>query len=215
MIGINLIPEVVQHDQTKRRHVRRWVSSVCAAAVLLAIPLTIDRVKRAEAFELASKRVKLERELVAVQTDVASLSAQVHETRQRLERAIALRAKRPWSAMFTMIEQRLPDLCWLVSVATDPPTPRGGPARSGVPPHRREEAGAAENQEQEDEPEVVVIETPRKLVVSGYALDAAAPYALVESLKQAGVFQSVELVQVRGEPVGNHPCFRFDLVCEW
>lgn len=217
MVKINLIPETIQRAQTRRQHSRCWVASILASAVILAIPLTIDRVQRAEAVELAKQCSQLDQELEAVQTKVESLSARAGETRRRLERAIALRAKRPWSAMFTMIEERMPDDCWLVSVATDPPAPRGGrtafvashsgPTTSAVAPG---EEGATANDEV-----VVVIEAPRKLVVSGYTLDAADPHVFVNALKGAEVFTDVALEQVRGEMLGSHPCFRFELICEW
>ena len=108
--------------------------------------------------------------------------------------------------MFAMIEQCMPEGCWLISVATDPPTPRGALSTPKAP---------GPDAESEEQAAVVVVDAPRKLAIMGFAVDAADPHAFVRALKNTEVFTNVTLQHVRREPVGRRSCFRFDLVCEW
>ncbi len=207
MVRINLISETVQLAQAKRRRIKAWAISILLAAAVLAVPLTIDRVQRAEATELGLQNRRLQAELTRMRADLAALTTLMDEVGSQLERAAALRSKRPWSAMFAMIDQCMPQGCWLVSIATDPAAPPPGGGRKKVVRVRDLDA--------DEIPAVVVIDAPRMLRIAGFAMDASEPLAFASNLKETAVFTGVILEHLRLEPVLDGSYFRFELICEW
>ena len=206
MIGVNLIPQAVQTAQARRRHVGRWTTALATVSLALAVPLAIDWYDRARADDLRAEHSELEQRLGTQRGELRALTGQLQEVGTRLERANALRAKRAWSSLLAMIGRRMPEGCWLTSIATDPPVPSEGAAR-GPAPHKNDPAS--------QQATTLAIESPRMLRLAGYAADVAEPHEFVAKLKETGVFSRVVLERSRSEPVLDGTYFRFDLVCEW
>lgn len=206
MIGVNLIPWSLQVAQRRRLHMRRWAAAALIAGAMLCVPAMSDRVRQAEASELGLRNRRLQAQLAGLRRDVRSISAKAERVQLQIDRAEALRSKRSWSALISLIGQCMPDGSWSTSIATDPPTaPHGGSRSSARPGHKGDSGG----------PTTVVIEAPRRLRISGYATDAVEPLAFVTNLKSAGVFRDVSLESSRREPVLDGSYFRFSVVCDW
>jgi len=211
MSGVNLIPQTVQTAQARRRRLKRWGVSVVASLALLAAPIVTDWVRRAAADDLRRQNDAARTRATALRAELRTLTSEAEQARVHLERATALRSKRAWSSIFSMIADRMPAGCWLTSVATDPSTPTASAAPhtvsalrlSGVPAIR---PGAETT---------VVIDAPRRLMISGFATEVVEPHQFVTSLKETGIFSSVVLERTNREPVLDGWYFRFQLVCEW
>jgi len=209
MIELNLLPLEVQLAGARRRRIRQWSAAAVVAAMIAAIPFGMDTMRRLRADDLRGQNDALQSELTSTRTELRTLSASAVEATLQLERTLALRTKRSWSGLLAFIGSCLPDECWLTSVATDPPIPMGaGPIRPV--PSQTAVAGTPPKEKQ-----VVTIDAPRKLRISGLAIDAAQPHGFVSRLKESNVFQGVTLEQSVLEQGEAEPHFRFSLVCEW
>lgn len=205
MAGVNLIPESVWLAQARRRHVRHWALWITLAACAVAVLSGIEWFHEATAAELRARNDTLQSELETVRGELVSLTSEAHRVHLQIERAKALRSKRAWSGMLAMIASCMSPGAWLTSIATDPPTPPEGGARS-------KRQGSNETDESHA---VVVIEAPRRLRISGYALEDAHPDEMVVRLKNAEVFTRVVSGGRHREPMLDGSYFRFELVCEW
>lgn len=203
---INLIPAQVCLSIRRRHHLRRWMVSGVVAAVAVLMALALDWAQRTKAGELTDQSAQLQSELAGVRGELRRVTADVTDVLLQIERANALRAKRAWSGLITLIGSCMPDGCWLSTISTEP-----------VMPTERTQRHARGQTEQvaSDDPPVMTIEAPRKLVIDGYATDAAEPYAFVARLKEAQVFAEVTLTNSAREAVFDGYYFRFKLVCEW
>lgn len=207
MTGVNLIPIEVQLHKTCQRRAKAWILSVLAAVAALCVPLTMNWAQRSKAASLTIGNERILADLALIRSELRSLTTQALEAELRAQRAKALRSKREWSAMLTLIERALPERCWLTSIATDPSSP-GGAARAGVTKvshPRGAPAGAV----------AILIDAPRALLVSGYATDPSEPHVFVAAMKRTGVFEEVSLEDLRQEPIYGSMYFRFELRCTW
>jgi outer membrane murein-binding lipoprotein Lpp len=210
MITLNLLPESVQAAQARRRHVKRWALILAVTAVAGTIPAGAHWMQHLQIEELGAQSEKLQSDLAAARVELRTATAEANDAFLRLERAKALRSKRAWSGMLALIGSCLPKQCWLNSIATDPEVPGAGPvARSPLPPAATPGAAASEK------PAVVTIEAPRKLRISGEALDSADPLSFVAKLKESQVFRNVILERSLRERPEQESQFRFELICEW
>jgi len=210
MITLNLLPESVQAAQAQRRHVKRWALILAAAAVAGTIPAGAHWMQHVQIEELGAQSEKLQSDLAAARVELRTATAEANDAFLRLERAKALRSKRAWSGMLALIGSCLPKQCWLTSIATDPEVPPAGPVvRSPLPPAATPGAAAPEK------PAVVTIEAPRKLRITGEALDSADPLSFVAKLKESQVFRDVILERSLRERPEQESQFRFELICEW
>jgi len=205
MVEVNLIPESVRLARARRRHGRRWVTSIAVAAVILAVSAGVEWLHRAEAHELHGTSQRLYEELTAARTELRSVTAEAERVRLQIERAKALRSKRAWSGMFALIASHMPVGSWLTLVATDPAKPTAG-ARYAPASNR---AKGAEPQQ------AITIDAPRKLKISGYALNAGDPHEFVRGLKSTALFTKVQLEHSQRESILNGSYFQFEVVCEW
>lgn len=213
MVGVNLIPQDLQIAQAVRRHLKGWTVAVVGAAALVSAPLAMGWYLRAEASELRVRNDQLQGQLVQSRNDLKVITLQANQAASRLERATALRSKRPWSRLLVMIGNYMPAGCWLTSIGTDPVTPpAGGARRSRVP---RLAGGDPRRPKSSARRSTLVIEAPRKLRITGYATEAAEPLEFVTALKGSGVFGNVTLEHMRREPVLDDFYYRFELLCEW
>ena len=219
----NLIPERVQLAQAQRRHLKRWSVALVGCAALIAVPLGMEWVGRSRLAELRVRNAQRQADLVSARTELRSVTTAADEAFLHLQRAKALRSKRAWSGMLTLMANCLPTECWLVSLATDPEVPptaeaMGHPVQKTPTAPRRGTPGQETEKERD---KVVTIEAPRKLRITGFAPDAAQPLAFVTRLKETQAFRQVTLERSLREPGqavaprSGESYFRFELVCEW
>ncbi len=207
MGGINFIPPDVQSTRRRRSHIRRWLTTVCIAAAVAAIPFGLNEMSRVEAEELRERDRQLASQLVAMQKDLTGAQGEAVLLAGRIERARALRTKRAWSGMLTMIGSCLPADAWLTSVATDPAAPGGAGVSAAVRP-----AGVRKG---ETSAETVKIDAPTKLVLTGFAREHSQLYTFMSNLKMTGVFEVVNLERSVRENPGAESAIGFTLTCEW
>lgn len=215
MIRINLIPHRVQVAYLRRQRVRGWIVATAVAGALVCAPLGMDRLRQAEATRLQSQHAQLQIQVGTLRKELRAVGAEANHARLQLERAKALRAKRPWSSVFEMLARTMPESCWLTSVATDPPSPAHSAARhqaGAQTPVRQTSHGGVDRLAGH---ETLVMDAPRRLRIAGYSTDAGQPHAFVARLKSTGVFDQVILKRSLREPSGNGVFFQFEVVCEW
>ncbi len=206
MVAVNLVPPSVLRVRTWRRHAQAWALAIAVGLVLVGVLAFADWTRRGQAATLQAQYDELQVELTTKRAHLRVVSSKATRGRVRLKRAEALRAKRAWSAMFSLIERCMPPGCWLTSVATDPAvSPSAGGSNARV---RRVSIKGSEIA-------TVAIEAPRKLRIVGFAADAAEPHVFVASLKSAAVFQRVTLQRSRMETASDGSYFSFELLCEW
>lgn len=207
MTTINLIPDALVRTVDRRRRTRQWTTLVAVAVGLLMIPVTAESWRQAQAAELRGENRKLAAQVMALREEVQSLSLESEDVFLQTERANALRAKRAWSAMLNLLAQALPPRSWLTTVETDPPVPppTAPPIVDRAPKDATTPTG----------PQTITIEAPRRLRITGYAIDASDPLLFVTALNRTGVFQRVSLEKSQRERVEQDSFFRFELACEW
>ena len=183
--------------------------ALVVAVGLLCVPLCMDWFRQARVEMLHAERQRLQGELEQLRAEQRSLGDQAVRVQSQLERARALRSKREWSALFGLVAESLPEEAWLVAVSTDPPVPARGQTRAGTGESPvGAEAGPAAAQ-------IITIEAPRKLRLTGYAAEYGQLYEFMGELKQSGAF--TEVVQVRAgiQPVLTDSAVAFEVLCTW
>lgn len=206
MISINLIPRNVRLAQALHRRLWRWASLAVVGLLLLGASAGFDFARRGTADELRATNADLQVQVTRAQSNLRTITAELMSARNQLEHATALRTKRAWSGMIALIAGSMPENCWLTSIATDPDKPVL---------IRRKSRKAASKKAGEKEPEMVVIDAPRRLKIMGYAKRASEPNEFVDRLNRTGVFRLVELEQSQREPILDGSYYRFQLFCEW
>lgn len=205
--SVNLIPQSVVFVHARRRHVKRWAGVFAVSLAIALSGIGVNWLQRAEATQLEEESRRVHAELVSIRitADAAEVEAQVIEN--RLNRADALRAKRSWSGMLALVAKSLPLSCWLTAVATDPPFPSGSmnmvTAKFNGSKKRKKTLGP------------IMIESPRKLRLVGFASTVADPHRFVINLNATNVFESVVLTGTQQQQLGNGEFYRFEIECEW
>jgi Tfp pilus assembly protein PilN len=207
MIGVNLIPARTYTARAGKRRLRVWGVTVALALAANTLPFLVNSWNVAKAGELREEHQSLSRQVTEVQKEVGSTAAEAATLLGRIERARALKTKRSWSAMFTMIGACLPEEAWLTSIATDPSAPSG----AGRPP-RLPASGPVKKS---NEMQTVRIDAPEKLKIVGHAADHAQLYAFMANLKATNVFASVDLVRSGEKLVADRSAVAFELTCGW
>lgn len=208
---LNLIPVALQTERSRRRRLRGWCVVIGVASAAAAVPAAAQWLQTRRLDELRATHQQIESDLAATRAELKSLAAEANELFLRLERAKALRAKRSWSGMFSLLAETLPAGCWLNSLATDPdvPPPQQAVAKVLPPTAAAPPAATAEK------PTPVNIEAPRRLRILGQSVEASGPLAFVLQLKNAGVFRDVVLEHSQREVSDTEATFRFEVVCTW
>ena len=210
MIRVNLIPHDLQMRHMRRRRLKLWAVCNALTGLALLLPLGLEWLNRTEAETLRQGNLEVQRHLSTSQAELRGVRGEAEQRLLQIQRADALRSKRAWSGMIGLIARSLPPACWLTRVATDPAAPHGSGGRvAHSTPGRPGRPGSSETAE------VVTIDAPRKLRLSGYASTPVEPLALVTNLKNQGIFSYVTLEQSQLEPAAAAPLFRFELVCGW
>jgi len=209
MISINLIPEETCRTQARRARIRAWTLALVMAVGFLGIPLGMDWFQRARVDELHAERQRLKAQLQKLRAERSTVSDQAVRLQSQLERARALRSKREWSALFSLVAASLPPDAWLTTISTDPPVPARGPSRSA----RGKSEGATPVGQ--GGAQMVTIDAPRKLQLTGFAAEYGQLYEFIGGLKQSGAF--AEVVQVRAgiQPVLTDSAVAFEVLCTW
>jgi len=220
MVAVNLIPDSLRSAQARRRHIKRWAVCLALTYTVAVIPAVAHWRQHMRVDALHAQNDQLQTDLAAARADLKTTTTTANEIFLRIERAKALRSKRAWSSMLALIGDCLPKDCWLTALATDPDTPSIGPAgpvsRNTLPP-----STSSEGTNGPIGP--MFIDAPRKLRMSGSAVDASLPLFFVARLKDSQVFRGVTLERCLSDtPAGaaatageGESNFRFDLVCEW
>ena len=206
MISVNLIPRNVRLAQARRRRLWRWGSLAMVGLLLLGASAGVDFARRATADELRATNEGLQRQITRAQSNLTAITAELMSARNHLEHATALRTKRAWSGMIALIARSMPENCWLTSIATDPDKPLS---------IRRSSTKRVSKNVGGKEPEVVVIDAPRRLRIIGYAERASEPNEFVDRLNHTGVFHLVELKRSQRELILDGAYYRFELFCGW
>ena len=131
MTRVNLIPPGVQRSQIRRGHLKRWAASLAAVVTAVGVSLTVEGLRQVEANDLRAQKARLQEELESTRREARDVTAEASGVLERIERAKALRGKRTWSALFSLIDSCLPNGCWLTQVASDPATPGSASAYVG------------------------------------------------------------------------------------
>ena len=108
-----------------------------------------------------------------------------------------------------MLGACLPEAAWYTSIATDPVSPVGGRSRS------RLVASVIPGQPAGKIPKTITIDAPRRLLLTGFALEYEQVYELMGNLKATGVFTGIELLRSGVETNRDVPAIRFELACDW
>lgn len=206
MIDINFIPKPLRFARSRRRRIRGWTIWIIGAALFLCVPFVFDQYLQTEVARLRRQDAQFQEQVTDQRVRVAAVTIQADQTLLRLNRAQALRSKRAWSALYGLIAERIPDGCWLTSIATDPASPTGG----GVRPARSSSRGA-----KKPVGSAPAIDAPRRLKIAGFASNPSEPHQFVTNLKMNDVFRNVSLETSRSEQALDGWYFRFELLCEW
>ena len=207
MIAVNLMPTAVRLRQTRKRRLRRWLAVVASSALVGAVPVSLEFVQRHELDHLEQRQIVLGQEMASTQQALQVADASTRKYTDQILQADALRLKRSWAGMLSMIGQAMPERVWLSSVSTKPPSARAGGGQ------RRRHTPLDPNAP--PEPQRVVLEGPRHLEIVGYAVDHADLYAFMTALKDWGSFLEVELTSSGNEPTFRGHAVRFTLGCRW
>lgn len=202
---INLVPDSVRHRQRRRARIRTWSVVLTAATAALAMPVGWDWSRQAKAERLLKRDTELNDTRSMLRVEWESSKTEAQKTQSQIERADALRSKRAWSAMLSLIAREVPPNVWLTSVATDPTQP---------PKHTTKPRATAMPAAEQDAASIT-IDAPGKIDIKGFAPRAEDPITLVSNLKASGAFHTVVLKRSFLEPVDDGSYFRFDIVCEW
>ncbi len=207
MIAINLMPIAVRLRQTRKRHLRRWLTVVAASAVAGAVPVSWELVQRHQLDSLEQREIVLDQEMASTLEALQLAGDNTRKHADQIIQANALRSKRSWAGMLNMIGQAMPQRVWLSSVSTKPPDTRPG--------GRQRRRHAPPKADAPPESQHVALEGPRDLEIVGHAVDHADLYAFMTALKAWGSFLEVELTSSGEEPTLRGHAVRFTLDCRW
>lgn len=209
MLAVELRPPEQTFRVTRARHTRRWAVAIAIALCPLALTLTVDWFQHADLRARLDEKTRAELQLVTVRERFKFATAEAEQLLAQIQRADALRAKRAWSDLLSLIGQAVPPNGWLTTISTEPAAPSGVSTNiiAPTPPTTDSTANVPKPP--------VMIESPRELRISGYAVAAAEPSDFVTGLRGSNIFTKVELIQVRQEPIHDGSYYKFDIVCKW
>lgn len=206
-ISVNLLPQSVRLSQHRRRLLVRWAAVWSLALCALIVPYSLDQNEQTRTDRVRGQQEQLRREIADLKHEVQAAASQADRVLRQLRRAKAMLAKRRWTGVFSLIAGAMPDQCWLEAVSTDPVTPPPTASATRI--------AQLVNSADAVEKDVTLIDSPRRIRISGFSIDASRPHQMVSRLKQSGSFDHCALEGVEREAVGGEEFFRFDLTCEW
>ena len=199
---VDLLPPGLHRRRNCRARLRAYF--IASAMIFLGMGLfglhTSHQARRVEEInQVAAKLCAAEKRL---ETQGASVRAELARTQRLLHEAERLREGRRWSRVMSFLASKVPDSVLLVMVSTDPPEPGGG---GSISPAVR---GRYSSQPRKDV-------SPTALAIRGYAQEHADLAAFLASLKQEDVFDSVSLLHSKREPFLAGEGVAFTVTCHW
>ena len=218
MIAVNLIEPSVLNAWRRRRHLVRWIVVLVATAALGAVPVAVELTRQRQVARLTGERLSVLNRIEQTREQLNAIGVEIRMLESQLARADALREKRAWSRLLAMFSDLMPQEMWLMSVTTDPSTPRTGdldlrPKVVAVGDKKKKKD--EEEKEPNAAPVVVTLDAPRTLIVDGYALAHRDLYEFMSRLKLTGAFSDVALTKAADEPVFNFSAVHFNVRCTW
>ncbi len=204
MIGVNLIPPAILEAHRRARRIRLWIVAVALTAGAAALPVLWQVRQHARVAELTTLKQARAAETAAVRAELSAAAQSLADLNDRIERADALRTKRSWAGLLSLLAQCLPQEVWLTSVATDAPPPAAAGRRTSPTPSGKQ-----------DQPKVVVLDGAGRATLAGYAVGHEQLYDFMARLKAAQAFDRIDLVKADKEEVLWSRAVRFELVCTW
>ena len=204
MIGVNLIPPAILEAHRRARRIRLWIVAVALTAGAAALPVLWQVRQHARVAELTTLKQARAAETASVRAELSAAAQALADLNDRIERADALRTKRSWAGLLSLLAQCLPEEVWLTSVATDAPPPAAAGRRTSPTPSGKQ-----------DQPKVVVLDGAERATLAGYAVGHEQLYDFMARLKAAQAFDRIDLVKADKEEVLWSRAVRFELVCTW
>lgn len=205
MTGVNLIPCDILAAHLRRRRIRLWIGVGAAVAAVASMPAIWQISRRARQAELSDRKAALTTEVAGLRADVTRVNQALADLNERIERADALRSKRPWAGLLALTAECMPQEVWLTGLTTD--------SASGRSTKKRRTTDKAKSEK--GEPEIVVLEGASRLTIDGFALEHQHVYDFMARLKGSNAFSSVQMVKGDKEPVLWSEAVRFRLICSW
>jgi Tfp pilus assembly protein PilN len=206
MVSVNLLSPTVVLARKRARRLRRWVVTVLTTAGVASVPVAFDVIQHTSAAELARRTPPLKTRLAAAKQEIQSLSERFQDLTAQLSRADALRSKRAWAGLLAAVAGQAPEEVWLLDVESIQSS--GAAALTGG--SRLIAAVTAK-----PESNVVAIEGPRGIRITGYAMDHELLYEFMSRLKRIEIFSFVEMTNAARENVQEHTAVKFVLECTW
>ncbi len=204
MIGVNLIPTQIVEAHRRSRRIRWWLGVVVVVGGVSALPVLWQVRQHTRAARLMQRKSELTRQTAQVREELAELAKKLTALDERIERANALRTKRSWASLLSMVTACMPEQMWLVGMNAAA-GPSGAPGNTGRGPSGKQEA----------QPQVVVLDGARRLDLVGYAVEHEQVYDFMTRLKESGAFGQVDLTKADTEDILSSQAVRFELVCSW
>ncbi|MCB9851091.1 MAG: PilN domain-containing protein [Phycisphaerales bacterium] len=206
MVSVNLLPPNVTATRRRRERTRLWIVITATVTAVTAIPLALDVTNSARAAAIESRIGPQEARRDGILTELKETTAKCASLSTQIARADALRTKRDWAGLLTLVAERTPDSVWLTALKTQT---RQGERPAPVSSSKKGKAP----EKTEDKP--VTLDGPSGIHLEGYALTHEALYEFMGALKAAEVFTTVELASADKEPVLEGTAVRFVIECVW
>lgn len=198
MPSVNLLPPSVRFARKRNRRIRRWAGAVAVATVLAAIPVSINVVQTARAAKVQERIQPVVSRLESARKKMRRLRDACNRLQLQIERATALRTKRPWGDLLEALASTMPDEIWFTEIES-----------------YAAEIDPLESPETEQESDVTKLPGPTAVRIRGYALDYKWIYKWVDGLKELSIFKSIDIAETVSEPLYQSDAVRFTLECEW
>ncbi len=202
MISVNLLSAETVLSQRCSRRIRTWTATALIAAILAAVPVSLDIVNSARAAVFEGRTKPLLQESNASQAKLSTLTNQCSELATQISRADSLRRKRCWSGLLQLIGTQMPAEVWLTDIATIQ-----AESQTTYPDQTTDDKNKAS--------QPVMLDGPQGIRLTGYSIEHEQLYEFMSSLKAMTQFGNVELEQTGTEPVLQGTAVRFVLRCDW
>ena len=213
MIGVNLIAPDVRRIQAVKRRLRQWLTVAAPIAALALLPSATEWHRRGKVDTQRRQLAAVDAELRGLRREVIASAAAVSTMESEFARARALRTKRSWAGLLSILSASMPEEVWLTSFSTDrSPEAPGLKTIRAAPPGDPTTPGSVPAG---GELPVVVLQAATRIELTGFALNHERLYDLMSRLKEDGTFSNVELLKAGMEPVLEGHAVRFTLACGW
>jgi Tfp pilus assembly protein PilN len=196
---------LLSRRRTKR--IRTWIAVVAGAAVLCSIPVMLEIRDKVRLIRIMDQQQQIVAASAQKRSALASVVTSLADLNDRINRAEKLRSKRAWSNLVWQISDSMPGEVWLTSMRS-----LTAPPKSAA---ETEPAAGGGQASDKAAPVSVVMDGPRGLEFTGFAVSHDDLYDFMTRIKNMKVFASVELNRASKEPVLRSQAVRFELSCMW